>query len=73
MKRLLASLLFLAFVGQTTGVAAQEKMWRVGLLANGPPPQGLGTAWRDELLRVLARDGFAVDRNLVLLGQNSIM
>jgi putative ABC transport system substrate-binding protein len=44
--------------------AAAEKIWRVGLLSNGPPPSDVTTSWRGEVLRALAQNGFSVGKNL---------
>jgi ABC-type uncharacterized transport system substrate-binding protein len=45
-------------------VVAQQKVWRVALLSNSPPPSGVTTTnWRDEVLRILAQNGFSAGRN----------
>jgi putative ABC transport system substrate-binding protein len=69
--RALLFLLLLAFLAGSQGVAAEEKVWRVGLLSNGPPPSGVATIWRDEILRALAHDGFTAGKNLQLLERYS--
>jgi putative ABC transport system substrate-binding protein len=53
--------------------AAEEKIWRVGLLSNSnsPPPSGLTGRWRDEILRVLAQNGFVAGRNLEMVERYS--
>jgi putative ABC transport system substrate-binding protein len=47
--------------------AAQEKVWRVGLLSGGVVASpGAPTTWQGELQRALALNGFDSGRNLVL-------
>jgi hypothetical protein len=41
-----------SFAAQAQPAAAGEKLWRIGLLSNGPPPQGRGIAYE---LRGIAR------------------
>ena len=64
-------LLFLLAIAQPA--AAAEKVWRVGLLSNSPPPPGTGvaTTWRDEILQVLVQNGFRVGRNLEIVDRYS--
>ena len=60
----LLSLLALALPAQ-----AQNRVWRVGLLANGPPPSSnpTTTTWRGEVKRALEQGGFVLGRNLELV------
>ena len=63
-------LLFLLAIAQPA--AAAEKVWRVGLLSNSPPPgTGGATNWRDEILQVLVQNGFRVGRNLEIVERYS--
>ena len=64
-------LLLLAFAAGPQCAAAEERIWRVGLLSNSPPPSGVTTTWHDEVLRALAHDGFAVGKNLQLIERYS--
>lgn len=57
----------IAAVGPLTTDAAEQKIWRVGLLSNSPPPSGMATSWRDEIVRVLAQNGFVAGRNLEMV------
>lgn len=51
---------------------ADERVWRVGLLSNGPAQfRGISTSWRDEALRVLGQNGFTQGRNLEWLEKYS--
>ena len=50
--------------------AAGERIWRVGLLSNSPPPSAR-SSWRDEVLRVLAQNGFVAGRNLEMVERYS--
>jgi putative ABC transport system substrate-binding protein len=61
----------LTLFGGPTPSAAQDKMWRVGLLSNGPPPQSTSTSWRDTLLRDLAPNGFSEGKNLEFIDRYS--
>src|SRR5215831_1023488 len=52
--------------------AAAEKVYRVGLLSNSPPPSGRTTThWRGELLGILQQHGFELGRNLELVERYS--
>jgi len=51
--------------------AAAEKVYRVGLLSNSPPPSGRTTTWRAELLGILHQHGFELGRNLELVERYS--
>jgi putative tryptophan/tyrosine transport system substrate-binding protein len=64
-------LLFLVLITQPA--MAAEKVWRVGLLSNGPPPTEFGgvTNWRDEILEILAQNGFSMGRNLEMVERYS--
>jgi ABC-type uncharacterized transport system substrate-binding protein len=64
-------LLLLAIAVGSQEAAAEERVWRVGLLSNGPPASGVTTIWRDEILRALAHDGFTVGKNLQLIERYS--
>ena len=64
-------LLLLAFAAGPQRAAAEERVWRVGLLSNSPPPSGVATTWREEVLRALAHDGFAVGKNLQFIERYS--
>jgi putative tryptophan/tyrosine transport system substrate-binding protein len=59
-----------AALGPSAG-AAQERVWRVGLLSNSPPPSGRIASWRNEVLHALAQNGFAVGKNLELVERYS--
>lgn len=61
----------IAAVGPLTTDAAEQKIWRVGLLSNSPPPSGVTTRWWDEILRVLAQNGFVAGRNLEMVERYS--
>jgi putative tryptophan/tyrosine transport system substrate-binding protein len=61
----------IAAIGPLSTNAAGEKIWRVGLLSNSPPPSGMTGHWRDEILRVLAQNGFAAGRNLEMIERYS--
>jgi putative ABC transport system substrate-binding protein len=50
---------------------AEDRVWRVGMLSNSPPPSGVATDWRGEMLRVLHRHGFAPGKNLELVERYS--
>ena len=72
MRSLLLWFSLLAFAAQAHLGMADERVWRVGLLSNGPAQfRGISTSWRDEALRVLAQNGFAQGRNLELLEKYS--
>ncbi len=62
-------LLFLLALAQPA--SAEEKVWRVGLLANSPPPSGVTTTWRGELLGILRQHGLELGRNLELVERYS--
>ena len=51
--------------------AAQDKVWRVGLLSGGSedPEGGLLTTWRSGVLLSLDRNGFRLGRNLELVSR----
>src|SRR5262245_5780025 len=51
--------------------ATAEKVYRVGLLSNSPPPSGRTTHWRGELLGILQQHGFELGRNLELVERYS--
>jgi putative ABC transport system substrate-binding protein len=51
--------------------AAGKKMWHVGLLSNSPPPTGVTTTWRGEVLGILGQQGFEIGRNLELVERYS--
>ena len=61
----------IAAIGPLATSAAEEKIWRVGLLSNSPPPSGMTGRWRDEILRVLAQNGFVAGRNLEMVERYS--
>jgi hypothetical protein len=65
-------LCLLAFAAQVQFGMADERVWRAGLLSNGPAQfRGIATSWRDEALRVLSHNGFTQGRNLELLEKYS--
>jgi len=65
-------LLLLAFAAGPQRAAAEERVWRVGLLSNSsPPPSDVTTTYHDEILRALAHDGFAVGKNLQFIERYS--
>src|SRR5690242_17449028 len=68
---LLLGAVSMAAMGPLATNAAEEKVWRVGLLSNSPPPSGITTRWRDEILRVLAQNGFVPGRNVELIERYS--
>jgi len=70
MRAVMLALLLLTCVGQTQGVAA-EKVWRVGLLSNGPSPRGTGRSWRDGLVDVLSQNGFELGKNVEIVDRYS--
>ena len=51
--------------------AAGEKVWRVGLLSNSPPPSAGTKGWRDQVLLVLTQSGFSPGRNLEMVERYS--
>src|SRR5262245_28934616 len=59
-------LLLLILLAAALPARAEDKVWRVGMLANSPPPSGVATTWRDEMLSVLRKHGFASGKNLEL-------
>jgi hypothetical protein len=61
----------LVLLGYPSGSSAQSKLWRVGLLSNGPLPQEARASWRDALLQVLALNGFRIGKNLELVDRYS--
>jgi putative tryptophan/tyrosine transport system substrate-binding protein len=67
MKRLLLPIL-LAIV---LPAHAQDRVWRVGLLSNSPPPSRVAATWRDEVLGVLRKHGFERGKNLELVDRYS--
>jgi putative tryptophan/tyrosine transport system substrate-binding protein len=72
MRPLLLWLSLLAFAVQVHSGMTEERVWRVGLLSNGPAQyRGIATSWRDEALRVLGQNGFTEGRNLQLLEKYS--
>jgi ABC-type uncharacterized transport system substrate-binding protein len=72
MRLALLWLCLLAFAVQMQFGMADEQVWRVGLLSNGPAQfRGIATSWRDEALRVLSQNGFTQGRNLELLEKYS--
>ena len=71
MRAPLLCLFLLALAASPQRAAAQEKVWRVGLLSNSPPSSGVSTSWRDGVLRSLARNGFGLGRNLELVERYS--
>jgi len=72
-RRQFISLLGVAGIAATWPLAtsAAEKIWRIGLLVNSGPPSGIATPWRDEILRVLAQNGFTTGRNLEMVERYS--
>jgi len=60
-------LLLLILLAAALPARAEDKVWRVGMLANSPPPSGVATTWRDEMLSVLRKHGFASGKNLELV------
>jgi putative ABC transport system substrate-binding protein len=60
-------LLLLILLPAAPPARAEDKLWRVGLLANSPPPSGVATTWRDEILGVLRKHGFENGKNLDLV------
>jgi len=64
-------MLFLFLLALAQPATAAEKIWRVGLLSNSPPPSGITTTWRGELLGVLREHGFEPGRNLELVERYS--
>src|SRR5262249_2710988 len=68
MRLALLWLCLLAFAVQVQFGMADERVWRVGLLSNGPAQfRGSATRWRDEAVVVLGQNGFTQGRNLELL------
>jgi putative ABC transport system substrate-binding protein len=63
---LLLALLAVAHPGQ-----ADDRVWRVGLLSNSPPPSGVTTTWRDGVLEVLHKHGIEPGKNLELVERYS--
>jgi putative ABC transport system substrate-binding protein len=57
---------FLALLGGAVAqpTHAEDKVRRVGLLSNSPPPTGVATTWRGEVLDVLHKHGFELGKNL---------
>src|SRR5690349_9410914 len=72
MRSLLLWFSLLAIAVQVHLSRADERIWRVGVLSNGPAQfRGIATSWRDEALRVLGQNGFIQGRNLDLLEKYS--
>ena len=71
MKKLPSLVFLLALLLYLPTSMAQEKVWRVGLLSNGPPPQGTSASWRDTILRDLAQNGFSEGKNLQFIDRYS--
>jgi putative ABC transport system substrate-binding protein len=72
MRPLLLWFSLLAIVAQAHLCWADERIWRIGLLSNGPAQfRGIATSWRDEALRVLGQNGFTQGHNLELLEKYS--
>jgi len=71
-RDLLTALVGAAVLAPLGGIAQQpvtgKRMWRVGLLSNGPH-QAVG--WRTALLQVLGQAGFRLDNNLELIERYS--
>jgi len=58
-----------ALLSLVVPAAAQDKVWRLGLLSAGPQAQAPGTqsSWRSGVLASLERKGFRVGTNLELV------
>src|SRR5215469_3579701 len=65
------TLLVVLLLALATPTAA-EKVYRVGLLSNSPPPSGrTTTTWRGQLLGILHQHGFELGRNLQVMERYS--
>ena len=66
-------LILVALSSLALPVAAQEKVWRVGLLSGGSQEAeaGMQSTWRGGLLLSLDRSGFRVGNNMELVVRNA--
>jgi putative ABC transport system substrate-binding protein len=61
-----------AVLSVTVPAAAQDKVWRVGLLSNGvSAPAGQQSTWRSEMLLSLEQNGYRLGLNLQLVERYS--